>query len=261
MAPAGRHEELGANPQSEPEFALTSVLYHLQRCERASGPVGSRFVAVVHERSPLAAFVALDSPLQHPQDLGGRRVAASAAPWFDLEYQAALRRLGLAPAVHLGPSPTGERASMVRGEVEAIGSWAEAIPVIRRRAEMPVRAIPFGPDIYTTGIVALDRIDADVAGRVVDAFSEAVQHQRQNPAAGLDELCRRHPTVDADAALEEWSILSGYIDAARPGLMDQARWQRTLEHLCRTHGLAPVTVEEVCRVDLVRERVGVAACG
>ncbi len=150
---------------------------------------------------------------------------------------------------------------MVRGEVEIIGSWAEAIPVIRRRAGMPVRAIPFGPDIYTTGMVALDWVDADVVRRMVEAFREAVQHQRQNPLAGLDELCRRHPTVDADAVLEEWSILSGYLDADRPGLMDRTRWQRTLEHLCRTHGLAPVTVDDLCRPDLVRERVGGRASG
>ncbi len=225
----------------------------MQRRERAGGD--SRFIAVVHDRSPLAAFVAVDSPLKRAEDLGGNRVAASAAAWFDREYQAALRRLGLAPAVHVAPSAPGERPSMVRGEVEVIGSWAEAVAVIRRRAQTAVRAIPLGSDIYNTGLVAADHLDSDIVGRMAAAFSDALQHQRQNPDAGLAELCRHHPDVDADAVREEWSVLSGYLGPRRPGVMDRARWQATIEHLRQIHGFSHVTVADLIREGLVGESV------
>ncbi len=224
-------------------------------------PIGARFVAVVHDRSPLAAFVAGDSPLRHPQDLGGRRVASSTAPWFNTEYQSGLRRLGLAPAVLVGPSGPGARPSMVRGEVEAIGSWHEAVTVIRRRAEMPVRAIPFGADIYVTGLVAADTVEPEVVQSTVEAFSDAMEQQRDNRILGLDDMCQRHSSLDPAAVSEEWSVLSTYLGPSRPGLMDTSRWEATLAHASQTHGFSPAPVAEICRGELLREPVAADVAG
>lgn len=217
--------------------------------------MGARFVAVVHDRSPLAAFVAADGPLRHPQDLGGRRVAASTAPWFNTEYQGGLRRLGLAPGVLVGPSTPGARPSMVRGEVEVIGSWHEAVTTIRRRAEMPVRAIPFGPDIYVTGLVAGDAVEPEVVQRTVEAFSDAMEQQRHNPILGLHDMCQRHSNLDPAAVSEEWSVLSTYLDPSRPGRMDASRWEATLLHASHTHGFSPAPLAAICREELLREPV------
>ena len=210
-------------------------------------------MAVLHQRSPLAAFVAVDSPLRVPADLGGRRVAASTAPWFDLEYRAGLELLGVEPPVRVPPHPSGERLSLAAGDVDVIGSWAEAVAVIRRRAGLPVRAIPFGPPVYTTGLVADDSVPAGVVVRTVDALVDALHHQRRDPTAGLAELCRAHAGVDADAALEEWAVLDEYLFAGgRPTAMDEARWHATAEHATRTHGFPPVPLADLCRTELLR---------
>lgn len=243
----------------EADFALTSAHYYLLARSRLGRELPARFVAVVHDRSPLAAFVAADGPLHAPRDLAGRRVAASTAPWFDDEYQMGLRLLGLAPAVHVAPSPSGERPSMVDGEVDVIGSWDEAIVVIRRRAGLAVRAIAFGPDIYSTGLIVRDGVSPDVVGRTVQAFSDALRRQVQDPTPGLDELCRRFPILQHSDVLEEWSILSRYLNAERPGVMEADRWSDTLAHAAETHGLAAPEVSEVCYEALLRESVGASS--
>lgn len=209
-------------------------------------------MAVLHQRSPLAAFVRADSPVRRPTHLAGRRVAASTAPWFDLEYAAGLAALGLEPPVHVPRREDGEPLSLADGEVDVIGSWAEAVAVIRRRAGVPVRAVPFGPAVYTTGLVAAERVAPEVVRRMVDALLAALFRQRAQPRLGLEELCGRHPGVAAASALEEWAVLDEYVFAAdQPGAMDAARWQATMDHLARTHGIPPRPLEQVCRTELL----------
>lgn len=235
-----------------PDFAVTAVQARLTARARRPERPQPRFVAVVHQRSPLAAFVPLDSPLRWPADLAGARVAASTAPWFDLEYAAGLEALGLDPPVVVHRREDGVPMSLADGEVEVIGSWDEAIAVIRRRAGVPVRSIPFGPGVYTTGVVAADTVGRDVAARMVEALRAAFEQQRTDPELGLEELCRRHPAVDPDGALEEWAVLEDYVFAGgQPLAMTGTQWEATIAHAVRTYGLSPVSVGEVCREELL----------
>ena len=235
-----------------PDFAVTAVQSRLTARARNPERPRSRFVAVVHQRSPLAAFVRADSPLRWPADLAGARVAASTAPWFDLEYRAGLEALGLDPPVRVAPREDGERLSLAEGEVDVIGSWDEAVAVIRRRAGVPVRSIPFGPQVYTTGVVAADTVPPEVAARMVAALRAAFEQQRADPELGLEELCRRHPAVDPDGALEEWGVLDQYVFAGgQPLAMTWAQWEATIAHAARTYGVTPMAVAEVARAELV----------
>lgn len=242
----------GAPEPSRPEFAVTAVQSNLNaRARRPERPT-PRFVAVVHQRSPLAAFVPVDSPLRWPSDLAGARVAASTAPWFDLEYRAGLEALGLGPPVVVPHRGDGARLSLAEGEVEVIGSWDEAIAVLRRRAGIPVRSIPFGPTVYTTGVVARDDVPTDVVERMVEALRAAFEQQRREPELGLDELCRRYPAVDRSGALEEWAVLDDYVfSTGQPLAMTDRQWEATIAHATRTYGLEPLSVGEVCREEMV----------
>ena len=242
-----------------PDFALAAVHSRLAAAGRASPR--SRFVAVVHQRSPLAAFVPLASPLRHPADLSGRRVAASTVPWFDHEYRQGLLDLGLAPGPVVPPHPSGERPSLAREEVDVIGSWVESIGPMRRRAGIPVRSIPFGPPIYTTGVTAADGVPAGVVERTLAALVEAYAQQRRRPDLGVDDLCRRFPKVAAADAVEEWGRLDDYVfGAGVPALsMDAGRWRATLDHGARAHGFTGIQLEAVCRPELLS--VAVAAAG
>ena len=236
------------------DLALGSVHYLLAARARLGRPVPARFLAVLHQRSPLAAFVPLDSPLRAPGDLGGRRVARSTAPWFDQEYRSGIADLGLPAPVHVGPDEMGNRPSLARGDVDIIGSWDEAVGVIRKRAGIPVRAIPFGPEVYSTGLLAADRLEPALAARVARAFCDALERQRLEPAAGVAELCARLPDVEPERVAEEWSVLSRYLFAPAPaGTMRGERWTATLRHAARTHGFAPVALAEVCRLELLAD--------
>ena len=237
---------------SRPEFALAAVHGHLAALAGGRDPGGSRFVAAVHQRSPLAAFVAIDSPLRSPGDLDGRRVAASTVPWFDHEYRQGLLDLGLRPGPVVQPHPSGERPSLATGEVDVIGSWAESIAPLRRRAGIPVRPIAFGQPIYTTGVVAADSVPAGVVERMLAALAEAYAGQRGLPALGAGELCRRFPKVAAADAVEEWRLLDGYLFGDGPALaMTGDRWLATLEHAQRAHGFTGVSLAGVCRTELL----------
>lgn len=253
----------GEAPDPEPaDFAVSAVQARLRARARRPERSGPRFVAVLHQRSPLAAFVREDSPLRWASDLAGARVAASSAPWFDHEYRAGLEALGLGAPVVVPRREDGVRPSLAEGEVDVIGSWDEAIAVIRRSAGIPVRSIPFGPPVYTTGVVASDRVPADVVARMVTALRAAFEQQREDPEQGLDELRRRHPAVDPAGALEEWAVLENYIFATgQPLAMGDAQWEATMAHAARTYGIAPQAVGEVSRRDLVRAGAvdGVAA--
>ena len=245
--------EDAASPEpTPPDFAVTAVQARLTARARRPERAQPRFVAVVHQRSPLAGFVPLDSSLRWPADLAGARVAASTAPWFDLEYAAGLEAMGLDAPVVVHRREDGVALSLAEGEVDVIGSWDEAIAVIRRRAGVPVRSIPFGPAVYTTGVVAADTVAPHVAARMVEALRAAFEQQRADPELGLEELCRRYPAVDPDSALEEWAVLEDYVFAGgQPLAMTGVRWEATIAHAARTYGLVPVAVGEVCRQELL----------
>lgn len=231
------------------DVAVTPVY----RVLAAGAPAGARFVGVVHQRSPLAAFVALGSPLRHPADLAGARVAASTIPWFDHEYRAGLEVLGLAPGPVVPAHADGTRPSLVAGEVDVIGSWAESRAVLRRRATVPVRSIAFGPPVYTMGLLAADSLAPELVARLVAGLAEAYLQQRRHPDAGLAELCRRFPRVAPADALEEWALLDPYLFGDAPPLsMDADRWHDTLAHATRAHGFPPPALDEVCRPELLR---------
>lgn len=215
-------------------------------------PPRVRFAAVLHQRSSLAAFVPDDSPLTTPGDLAGARVVRSNVSWFDAEYRAGLEYLGLAPPVHVSPNPLGTRPSLARGEVDAIGSWEEGIAVVRQRAGIPVRAIPFGPDVYTTGLLAADSVSTEVVERVVHAVAAALAGLRRRPDLGAAELCARIPGVDAGRVAEEWGVLSPYLfGPAEPLVMGRDRWEATLRHARRVQGFPPLDVAAVCREELL----------
>ncbi len=253
VGPLGRGpENVVRSAKGGADFALTSAYYHLAARQQLGGDLGARFVAVVHQRSPLAAFVPLDSPLEHPTDLGGVRVAGSTPGWFQSEYQGRLVELGLEVAVVV-PEGNADRPSLARGEVDVIFSWAEAIPLIRRSAGIPVRSIPFGGEVYATGLVAADDVAPAVVARMVEALRAAFEQQRRQPGLGIAELCARFPAVGRDRVREEWAILNTHVFIGDKCLtMDPDRWVATIEHASRTHGFDTPPIPDVVRADMLQ---------
>ena len=234
------------------DLAVGSVHGVLAARAATARPPKVRFAAVLHQRSPLAAFVPIDSPLTTPVDLTGARVVRSNAPWFDAEYRAGLEHLGLGPPLHVGPNPLGTRPSLARGEVDAVGSWEDGIAVVRQRAGIPIRAIPFGPEVYTTGLLAADSLPSEVVERVVRSVAGALVALRLRPDLGVASVCERIPGVGPDRVAEEWAVLSRYLlGPGEPLVMQADRWEATLRHAERVQGFAAVDVGLVCREELL----------
>ena len=215
------------------DFCVTGVYYFL-----AAAEPGARFASMIAQRSPLAAIVRADAAIHGPADLAGRRVSEGKLTWLVDEYASALRGRGIEPNERVVVDPAAPHLALKRGEVDAAASWVDAVPVLRDRAEVALRAVPIGPDVYTTGIVAADRVPPPVVGRMQAAVAAALEAQRADPTAGLDELARRYPDIDPGAALEAWTLLEPYVfGPPGPGAIDEERWRRTLAHAAATHHL------------------------
>lgn len=232
------------------DFCLTSVT-HFLTARAASGPLGARFAAVVVQRSPMAGIVAARSGLSRPADLAGRRLGGPSGSNLVAEFQASLEHLGLARAV-LVPTDYGDApAALGRGEVDVVADFADLVPRTRRQAGLDVRAVPLPVDVYASGLVAGDHLEADVVARMAQALRAALEHQRADPGAGLAELRRRHPEADPGEALEGWALVEPNIfTGAEPGSMDPGRWAATVAFVSAAHGWTPVEPETVYRPDV-----------
>lgn len=240
--------------------ACVTTVRSLLSADDGGFPAPARFIAVVHQRSPIAAMVAAGSELHRPADLGGRRLAVSRFGWFLAEFEAALTHAGVGLPALVAVPATDAQAPLRRGEVDMIASWSELVAWTRRRAGIAVRPVAVGPPVYTTGLAVTDTMPGEVAGRLRAAFAEALAQPRDAVAVGLAECGERAPQVPATDVLEEWDLLHpNVLSSAGPGTMTAARWSDTLDWAASFHGLARLAIEDLCRTELLVEDYAAAA--
>jgi hypothetical protein len=130
--------------------------------------------------------------------------------------------------------------------------FADLLPRIRRQAGVAVRVVPLDLDVYSSGLVAADRLPDELVARMQAAVAAALEAQRQDPEAGLDELARRYPDADPLEALEGWALAERNIfTGPPPGSSDPDTWARTIAHIAGAHGLPAPEPETVYRPALV----------
>ena len=234
------------------DFCLTSVTHYLT-ARAQSGDLAARFVSVVVRRSPMAGFVPADSALTTPADLAGRRLGAPETSRLVNEFVAGMDMLGLARPELVVHDYSLAPAAMARGEVDMVCDFVDLLPRIRRQAGVGVRPVPLGLDVYSSGLVAADRIPDEVVSRLQSAIAAALEAQRADPEAGLDELAARYPDADPLEALEGWELAAPNIftGPATPGSSDPETWARTIAHLAGAHGLPAPDPDTVFRRQLV----------
>lgn len=230
------------------DFLLTATLYHLQALAGA-GPRGLpvRAVAVVHQRSPVAAVVRADSALHTPADLVGRRLGTPVAAqmgWLGREVQAALP--GPVDVVDL--SYPDAFAALAAGDIDLVANFTELLAIDRHRAGVELRAIPLGAEVYSSSLLAAEGVSDDRVATMMAALSATFELQRLQPTRGIAELCREYPTVDPVDAAESWHALEPFIfdgpgDPLGPG--DPAGWERTIAWAARVHGLRSTATRDV----------------
>ena len=229
------------------DVCLTSLAHYL-RARAADPNLAARFVAALVRRTPMAGLVAADSPITEPVHLAGRRLGGPADSRLVAEYEACLAHLGLAPS-ELVPMAYGEApAALGRGQVEVVADFVDLIPRTRRQAGVPVRAVTFGFELYSSGLVAADRLPPDLVLRVGAAVADALERQREDPKAGLPDLARRYPDADPNDALEGWSLVEPNIfTGPPPGSSEPATWAASVQFTANALGLDPPAPETVFR--------------
>jgi NMT1/THI5 like len=239
-------ENIRSVAHGELDFCITSVAHFLHACD--GRPIGARFVAMFVQQSPIAGLVAEDSDLQHASHLPGHPLGGPDGSGLVVEYQEALAARGLESSVLVDMDYAVAPAALGRGEVEIVPDFCDLVPRTRRQAGIRVRAIPIGGEIYSSGLVAADRIPLDVVTALRSAMCTGLQRQRADPQWGLGALCERYPTAIAEDALEGWAIVAPRIFSGAPvGRMEAGRWSDTIRRLSRAHALGAPLPEGVYR--------------
>ncbi len=245
------------------DFLLTATLYHLQALSEF-GALPVRAVGVLHRRSSVAALVSADSNLVEASDVTGRRLGAPVGTqmgWLAVELQASLRAAGLGQAEVVDMSYPQAYAALARREIDLVANLADLLPIDQRRAGTPLRAVPVGPDVYTSAVLAADSVPAELVERFVTAATASFERQRGQPHRGVAALRARYPEVDGEVAVDTWRRLEPYAFDGGGGAvvgMDRAGWARTLSWISQTHGLPEVAVDQAARVERVSVHSGVA---
>lgn len=242
------------------DFALTSVVYLLAAQTETRGRLPVRFVATCHQRNPIAGVVREDSGLRSPGDLPGARAARWSMPWFAHEYAGALDYLGLGPP-ELVDTPGDLDPVLGAREVDVLPVWVDdttrarllGMTLQHRGAGFGVRAIPLDIPVYSTGLVAADRLPPEVACGMRDAFAAGHELHREQPELGLAGLRRHFPRVSEAHARANWDLYEPYaFDGVPPASMNAERWQETIAHAARAHSLSStIPAERMYRPELL----------
>lgn len=237
------------------DLALTSVAYLLAAQTAAGGRLPVRFVAVSHQRNPICAVVRDDSELRDPRDLTGRRVAKWRTPWFADELRGALEHAGVGAPILVDMSDIDISdeldAALGSGEIDVIPTWMDMI-FHHYGAGFPVRSIPLDIDVYTTGLVAADRLAPEVLSGVRDAFLAGYELQLTEPDVGIAGFQRHYPEVSAEHIRASWARFEPYaFDRVPAGTMDANRWDLTVSYTAKTHGLSVLPGERLYRPEFL----------
>lgn len=235
------------------EFCLTGVSYFLMAQAARGDHFPARFIAIVHQRSPIGVLALTSSDIRAPEDLPGRRLAwTERKAWSVRECQAALTERGLGSPRLIDVDHAGIPTDLLEGEVEIVSCFVDTLTRVRKESGRNVRAIRLGGETYASGLVAADHVPTDVARRMAAAVADAYDLQRRDPEAGVAVFCARFPETSPADARESWSLVEPYAFTGPPtGSMDHTRWHETLEWLTRAHGFRPPEPSTVYRTELV----------
>jgi len=247
---SGLAARVKAVADGDADFALTSVIYLLAMQTEAAGRLPVRFVATSHQRNPIVGVVREDSGLCSPHDLAGARTARWSIPWYAQEYAGTMDYMGLeAPVVVDTPGDLDQ--ALGSAEIDVIPTWMD-MTLYHLDAGFGVRAIPLDIPVYTTGLVAADRVSTEVACRMRDAFTAGHELQARQPELGMAGFRRRFPAISEEHAQANWALYEPYaFDGVAPGTMDAGRWEETIAYSSKTHDLSLFPAERLYRPELL----------
>lgn len=138
-------------------------------------------------------------------------------PWFAQEYAGALNVVGVGAPVMID-TPGDLDPALGSDEVNVLPVWMDDTPrtglqgmrIHHRGAAFDVRAIPLDIPVYTTGLVAADRMPSDATRSMRDAYVAGYHLQLAQPELGLASFRRCFPNVPKEHAQANWSVFQSY---------------------------------------------------
>ncbi len=233
------------------DFALSSVAYLLAAQTELRGRLPVRFAAVAHQRNPITAVVREGSELEEPEDLAGARAASWSIPWFTQEYAGALAHMGIG-SPEIAELSKDLDGALGRGEIDVIPTWMD-MTLYHRKPELAIRTIPLDIEVYTTGLVAADRVPLELVSRFRDAWVAGYELQLEQPELGIAAFRRQYPDVSVEHVRANWAVFEQYaVDGlVAPGSMDSERWRETIDYTATTHRLSVFGGERLYRPELL----------
>lgn len=218
-------ERIRSVARGDVDFAMSAVAYVLAAQTEAKGSLPARFVAVLHQKDPIAALVPESSGLRNREDLPGRLTARGRMSWFFADYAAALARLGLGPPVAVEmPDGTNPASALAHAQIDVLPGFVEMAPGRAKAGGAPMRAIPLDIEVYASGLVAADRLPLELVSRMRRALTAGFHLQRAQPEVGIAEFARRFPNAAEEEIRANWSLFRPYAFAgAAPGAMEPGR--------------------------------------
>ena len=241
------------------DFAISSVAYLLAAQTELGGRLPVRFAAAAHQRNPIVGIVHGDSDLEEPADLVGARAASWSIPWFTQEYAGALAHMGLGSPEIVERSEDLDGA-LGRGEIDVIPTWMD-MTLYHRNSGFPIRTVPLDIDVYTTGLVAADRMPLELVSRFRAAWVAGFELQLERPELGIAAFRRQYPDVSAEHIRANWALFEPYaVDGVvAPGSMDSEQWRETIDYTAITHGLSVFAGERLYRPELLAPALAYSA--
>src|SRR5919201_1284512 len=254
------------------DACLTSAA-HFLRAKREDPALAAKFVFMVARRTHIAAFAIEGRPAAHGRpiaaiaDLAGASFIGEPQSPFVREYLAFLALGGIEPGRGVALPYEDQFAAVARGEGDVAIDFLDLRPRFEEalRPDQRLRPPPFfegGVSGYGSGLVVstwLIETRRDAVRRLGGALRGGLLVTREDPAVGLDQLCRRYPATDRERALRGWSAGAPLVFVGELGAMDRETWQETLEHYARVHGGPPLDPDEVFDGSFVSDRAEAAS--
>lgn len=192
------------------------------------------------------------STVAEPADLAGRPTAGHGLSWMVREYQAAVAHHGLEPGPVVDADDGAYAArSLERGEADVTPAWVDTIPSIQQSGEAVFRAVPVAVDVYATGLLAADRVSAELVERVTAAVADGVALQRTDPEPGMALYHRTYPKASLDYLRTAWAMFEPNAPTVDGDPMAAARWVASVAFYADAFELPAFDLEQVCRPEWV----------
>lgn len=223
-------------------------MHHYLTARQQWGDQAARFIAMIVQRSQVAAVVLADGPITTARDLDGRPVAVERDTTHGAEFLHSLVVIGVRPVAIEMPQEQA-RSALRTGDVHAYVGYIDTLPGSRRLVGEPVRSVPVGQAVYASGLLAGDAVSTDVVARMRAALLDTLRAQCGRPQRGLEAMLARHPDTDPDTAASGWSLLEPLVFETPPGEMTADKWARTVTFLAEARGLEAPPADDLYRPD------------